>query len=342
MEKGDDDAVELLDEDVAGPITDLFEKQEHSASQGGSHELTLPLPSRRQVELSRHVLEEVSDQAWDIAGDTSLHNTVIYGSVEEVTRLRRDEKRNINALDQHGRSALHVAVDKAPFHMVKLLLDLGADIHFPDTEVRTPLHLASAVGNVNAIALLLEYGADTSITDKRGQSALHVATAEGSTESVRTLVLYGADTEGRDSKGNTPLDEAVARGDQTILHILNLARIWMKGDREGFYVNTTLITADANGDQGSMDIQEEIAENDKEWYMEATVSLRASQKFPPPGALDLYARLLRIEATWEKWEVAANQIPALLKLTYFGVVIFFGKNSSLKSNSETRAAKLSR
>jgi hypothetical protein len=65
-------------------------------------------------------------------------------------------------------------------------------------------------------------------------------------------------------------------------------------------------------------------------------------KVSPPGALDLYARLQRIEATRGKWEVAANQIPALLKLTYFGVVIFFGKNSSLKSNSETRAAKLSR
>jgi ankyrin repeat protein len=125
MEKGDGDAVELLDEAVADPITDFFEEQEHPADQGGSHELTLSSLSEHQAELSQHVLEEGSDNAWDTDGHTSLHNTVIYGSVEDVAWLIRDEKHNTNALDQHGRNALHVALETAPYDIIEVLLDLG-------------------------------------------------------------------------------------------------------------------------------------------------------------------------------------------------------------------------
>ncbi|KAL3450296.1 ankyrin repeat-containing domain protein [Aspergillus insuetus] len=247
MEKGDDDAVELLDKDVAGPITDFFQEQEHPADQGGSHELTIPSSPSRQAELSQHISEEGSDHAWDIDGDTSLHNTNC----------------NIDAMDQHGRGALHVALEAAPFDMIEVLLDLGADIRIPDTEDRTPLHLASAMGNEDAIALLLGYGADTSVQDNRSQSALHVAAAKGSAQSVRTLLL----------------------GDRTIIQILLLAASW--------YFGTTLTRE--NADIGSK------------------------------------ARLKRVKATQKKWEVAANHIPALLKLTYYEVVILLDNSWSMQT-----------
>jgi ankyrin repeat protein len=328
MEKGDDDAAELLDDDVRGPITDLFQEQEHPANQGGSHELTIPSPSSRQAEISQHISEEGSDYAWDIDGDTSLHNTVISGSVEEVTRLIRNEKCNIDALDQHGRSALHVALEAAPFGMIEVLLDLGADIRIPDTEGRTPLHLASAMGNEDAIALLLDYGADTSVKDNRGQSALHVAAAEGSAQSVRTLLLYGADVEGINRKGQTPLNEAVARGDQTVIQILLLAASW--------YLGTTLTRENA-------DIGSKVgAQSDEEWYLVASLLLRALQKFPQAGACDLQAWLKSVKATQKKWEVAANQIPALLKLIYYEVVILLGRKPISEKTSRLEPLTFSR
>src|SRR5205809_5703107 len=73
---------------------------------------------------------------------------------------------DVNAADEYGRTALHVAAKDKSTEVIKLLLSRGADVNRQDKDGRTPLHLAYSY----AIDLLLEAKADWKIVDKAGNS----------------------------------------------------------------------------------------------------------------------------------------------------------------------------
>ena len=76
--------------------------------------------------------------------------------------------------------------------LVRLLLDIGADINLANRAGETPLYVASLFGYVNIVRILTERGANINKANKNGETPLHIASQNGQVEVVRILLEKGA------------------------------------------------------------------------------------------------------------------------------------------------------
>ena len=88
--------------------------------------------------------------------------------------------------------AAHCAAAEGHTHVVALLLDRGADVHYDDDG---PLRDAASSGNLETVLLLLNRGADLHAVD---DSPLRLSALEGHLETVRFLLDRGADVHATD------------------------------------------------------------------------------------------------------------------------------------------------
>lgn len=72
---------------------------------------------------------------------------------------------------------------------VKMLLDAGADPNALDDKGKTPLHVAAQTGGKRSITILLDYGTDVNATTVYGVTALHTSFYFG-TVGTATALLY--------------------------------------------------------------------------------------------------------------------------------------------------------
>ncbi|QDZ21421.1 hypothetical protein A3770_05p39390 [Chloropicon primus] len=127
-----------------------------------------------------------------------LHLAAERGNIEEcqkllteVVRSMKDplgHKRNIDKIDDIGRTALHYACRNGHYEVGKFLLDNGA---MPSTKTfttgATPLHLAAKHGYGRICKLLLERGASKNERDIDGRTALDIATQAEKQDSIDAL-----------------------------------------------------------------------------------------------------------------------------------------------------------
>ena len=72
--------------------------------------------------------------------------------------LEQGADKNKITLDYSGYTALHLAVSKTNYEIVKLLLDAGADTEqYTASDGYTPLHIAAAMGNNNCNMSLIQF-----------------------------------------------------------------------------------------------------------------------------------------------------------------------------------------
>ena len=142
-------------------------------------------------------------------------------------RLARLLHRNGSSIDPRGHglwSPLHSAVNFGDLEMVRVLVELKADINARSISGRAPLHIAS-VGESNAtseVALfLLEHGADVNARRNDGSTPLHCAAKNGRRpEIARMLIEHGADIDAKDDTGRTPLQHASGKGCNEVVKLL--------------------------------------------------------------------------------------------------------------------------
>jgi ankyrin repeat protein len=92
----------------------------------------------------------------------------------------------LSTIDNHGRTALHIAVERGHYEIFMLLLEAGADITAVDRDQRTVLHEASRKGNISMVKVLLRIPkVDVNAKDIDGASALCIAQES----EVRQLIL---------------------------------------------------------------------------------------------------------------------------------------------------------
>jgi|TARA_B100000524_G_scaffold343556_1_gene239792 ankyrin repeat protein len=87
-------------------------------------------------------------------------------------------------------TALHAAASEGHAHVVRMLLDAGADALTVDAELRTPLHLVAAAGHGICIKPLLEAGSDPEGIDAGGMTPLMLAEEGRHMGSLRTMRLF--------------------------------------------------------------------------------------------------------------------------------------------------------
>jgi ankyrin repeat protein len=132
----------------------------------------------------------------------TLHDAAAAGDTEEVQRLIRHGV-DIDALDNHGESALHHAVKYNQPAVAVLLIREGADIDPQTTQgADTPLHYAVMWENRSMVERLLRNGAQQDMTNADGLTprayTVQQSTVEAYDAAVRRSRAEPAPTEAPD------------------------------------------------------------------------------------------------------------------------------------------------
>lgn len=87
-----------------------------------------------------------------------------------------DDDRDVDAVDQDGRTALHFVSGLGSEACVRVLAAAGADLdHTDNSGGLTALHLAAGYVKPGVVKVLLELGADTEVEDDKGRTPLDLA-----------------------------------------------------------------------------------------------------------------------------------------------------------------------
>ncbi|KAH0335580.1 ankyrin, partial [Aureobasidium melanogenum] len=151
----------------------------------------------------------------DATGRTELHE-IIGGDGKcdaSTIKLFVSKGVKVNATDNDGISALHLATKRGDQAILQALVDAGAGIDIKSAAGQTLLHEAAIRGSVDVVRNVLEYGVDIEARNNDNMTFLAVACAEreGSDDVVRLLLAAGADISVVDRWGWTPLHELADR-----------------------------------------------------------------------------------------------------------------------------------
>ena len=167
----------------------------------------LPLP-----DAFKRLLTDLKDENFDYE---------VYGKVVTLTKNLQalPSSRLINLLVQKGfevnhrldgRTPLMFAAKKGNPHIVKNLLDIGADINLQSTlDGETALFFAVSNNKEATVDLLLKEKADPNISrNDNKKTPLMEASSDGHLSMVKKLLLYGANVNLKDTDGKTAWDWA--------------------------------------------------------------------------------------------------------------------------------------
>ncbi|KAI0420564.1 hypothetical protein F5X98DRAFT_11335 [Xylaria grammica] len=127
---------------------------------------------------------------------------------------------DIEATDEGGRGPLRMAVSYRNTEVLELLLRAGANLEAANAKGQTPLWIASSRGRAKGLELLLKAGANLEAANANGQTPLWIASSRGNTKVVELLLKAGANLEAADAKGQTPLWIASSRGRAEVVGLL--------------------------------------------------------------------------------------------------------------------------
>jgi ankyrin repeat protein len=169
---------------------------------------------------------------------------------DRITRLSSDILRNKQALEgiaryksSTGRTLLMHAVKKRDFERVKLLVELGADIHARDKDGNAALDYAIRCGHLEIFQFLCDKGVALDTSNKIGFTPLHYTSMLDHPDMTAILIEKGVslDTECI----HTPLMDACENGRDKIVRLLCEAGASL--DSVGYRGATALHYATARG-----------------------------------------------------------------------------------------------
>ena len=163
-----------------------------------------------------------------------LHWLAETGQVDEMRRAL-EAGASVDARDEEGRTALHVAVARGTVEPIRILLDAGADPEAPGNQGETVVHAGARGCDSDAMHLILDHGGRADTRDEHGRTPLHVAALRGAVREIdallggggeertarqrledehviRALLQAGAPADGTDERGVTALHLAAGGG----------------------------------------------------------------------------------------------------------------------------------
>ncbi|KAI0600931.1 kinase-like domain-containing protein [Biscogniauxia sp. FL1348] len=171
----------------------------------------------REIEPEVSEVEEILKQGASSDTIGAIHQASAHG-FKHVVRTLLDHGANVNLQDHSNQTALHCASGYGQDTVVGILLGKKAKINLQDDEGRTPLFYACGYGSLPIVEALLRQGAHVRIQDRNAQTVLHLA-AKGTPQAgsnhlevIRALLQYGADINAKDGKGKEPRHYAQLKG----------------------------------------------------------------------------------------------------------------------------------
>lgn len=143
---------------------------------------------------------------------TTVLQAAAQGEAIEIVEMLLKAGADPNLTSADGGTALLSACNQADPAITNMLIKAGASVTatYTDRDTISPIMIAAKFGSLHIVRLLMEHGADINYRSHFGVTPLHFAMIEkDQPEFVQELLALGANTNARTNNGSTPLDYAV-------------------------------------------------------------------------------------------------------------------------------------
>ena len=144
------------------------------------------------VEELKNLLEDanVDTNLWNVEKGrwAAIHFAALNGNGSIVETLLNDTKTNVDAKNEVGRTALHIAAENRKTKAAEILVDRGAMINSTDLDGSTALHIAAFKGDVDMLDMLIKKNAAMNIQNKSGRLAVHLAAINNRKDAMMRLL----------------------------------------------------------------------------------------------------------------------------------------------------------
>ena len=175
--------------------------------------------------LVEHLIAKCPDNVKAIGGYyQTAAVAALTGRHFELARLLHRNGSSLDPPGTGGQSPLYSAANGGDLEMVQMLLDCKADLNSQNISGSTPLLTASNETHpqtLHVIRLLLENGANPNAPAENSVTPLHAASRNGSPDVARLLLEYGANVEAEDKEGNTAFQVALMHGRREFTELLS-------------------------------------------------------------------------------------------------------------------------
>uniref|UniRef100_A0A8C5KFT1 Notch 2 n=1 Tax=Jaculus jaculus TaxID=51337 RepID=A0A8C5KFT1_JACJA len=218
------DEDEDAEDSSANIITDLvYQGASLQAQTDRTGEMALHLAARySRADAAKRLLDAGADaNAQDNMGRCPLHAAVAADAQGVFQILIRNRVTDLDARMNDGTTPLILAARLAVEGMVAELINCQADVNAVDDHGKSALHWAAAVNNVEATLVLLKNGANRDMQDNKEETPLFLAAREGSYEAAKILLDHFANRDITDHMDRLPRDVARDRMHHDIVRLLD-------------------------------------------------------------------------------------------------------------------------
>ena len=163
-------------------------------------------------------------QQWPRGPPNELHYAAKDGSSERTLALLSSGLIDIDQGTPDGRTPLMLAAHRDNSHVVRMLLNGGANFAIVGDSRCTALHYSAHFGHRAVTELLVHSGSDLEADNLHGLTPLHLAAKGGHTEAMSVLIKAGANPSSQTLTGITPLLLAATNGHADAVGVLLLAK----------------------------------------------------------------------------------------------------------------------
>ncbi|KAI8122408.1 Tyrosine-protein kinase shark [Lucilia cuprina] len=179
------------------------------------------------TKLTKHIRKDPPPNDTRSHGSTNLlHRAVMNNNHVVVSELLKCGYRNVDAKNQHGQTAMHLAALHGDQTMLNLLLNAGVSVNCMDTDNYMPLHYACRHQPALFIQTLIAANANVQGRNiKNGYVPLHEAAKHGNLDAVKELLAVKAPLLPRTSMGEFPIDLAKEANHTAVVSFLEAYKL---------------------------------------------------------------------------------------------------------------------
>ncbi|KAF7997213.1 hypothetical protein HCN44_005490 [Aphidius gifuensis] len=175
-----------------------------------------------------------------------LHRATVQGNYTIVSELLKCGYRSIEAKNQLGQTAVHLAAKSGADDILNKLIENKASVNCRDSAGYTPLHYACQNNLPNTAKLLILGGANVQARHtETGMVPLHEAASAGQKEVINVLLSMNAPVYPRTVDDDTPLDLAIKNGHQECVKLLHNYEIPATKEKKSDWYHGTLVRNEA-------------------------------------------------------------------------------------------------